>query len=83
MSRCRPVCLGAEDAVELAELLEFMADWIEHNSHRADRALIPLVSWFSGYDAAGLRADLARFAFALGGSNPALVYGPDEQGDDR
>jgi len=77
-ARCRPICLPAEDAVELAELLEFLADWIEHNTARAERALIPFVSWGSGYDVAGLRADLARFAFLLGGSNPTLVFGHDE-----
>lgn len=79
--RCRPICVPAEDAVELAELLEFLANWIEHTS-RAGRALIPFVSWGSGYDAAGLRADLARFAFLLGGSNPTLVFGHDQNEED-
>lgn len=83
-ARCRPVHLEAEDAVELAELLEFLADWIAHNAGRADRCLIPLVSWSSGYTAADLAADLRRFAFLLGGSDPRLVYGPDpEEGDER
>ncbi len=79
----RPVCLQAEDAVELAELCEFLADWIEHNTKRADRALIPFVSWFSCYDAAGLQADLRRFAFLLGGSNPTLVFGHDHNEEDE
>lgn len=76
----RPVRLQAEDAVELAELCEFLADWIEHNHTRAGRALPPFVSWCSGYDAAELRADLRRFAFLLGGTNPRLVFG--DEGDD-
>lgn len=80
--RCRPICLSAEDAVELAELLEFLADWIEHNTARADRALIPFVSWGSGYDAADLRADLARFAFLLGGTRSTLVFAHDENKED-
>lgn len=78
----RAVCLQAEDAVELAELCEFLADWIEHNHTRADRALIPFVSECSGYDTAELRADLRRFAFLLGGTNPRLIFG-DEEDDDR
>lgn len=80
----RAVQLRAEDAVELTELLAFMADWIEHNTARADRSLIPFVSWFSGYRPAELAADCRRFAFLLGGVDPRLVYGPpEEEGDPR
>lgn len=76
----RPICLQAEDAVEFAELCEFLADWIAHDHQRADRSLTPFVAC-AGYDVGELQADLRRFAFLLGGTNPRLVVG--DEGADR
>lgn len=75
------VCLAAEDATELAELLEFVADFIDHDLKRAGEALRAFVT-SRGYDAASLKADLHRFAFLLGGSSARLVFG-DRQGDEE
>lgn len=67
------VRLRAEDAVELAELLEFLIDWIEDNYERASRALNLFTAW--GYDIDELRGDLARFVFLLGGDGERFVFG--------
>lgn len=67
------VRLSADDAMELAELLEFLDDWIEFHRTRADRSL-KLFSAY-GYDIDELRADLARFAFLLGGDGERFVSG--------
>lgn len=78
--RVSPVSLAAEDAVELAELLEFLANWIGEDRTQLDRSLIRFVGC-PGYDAAELQADLRRFAFLLGGCDPRLVFGDDEERD--
>lgn len=62
---CAPVHLDAVDATELAELLEFFVGWLDSQP---------------GLDADGfgveeLRADLARFAFLLGGDGDRLAPG--------
>ena len=59
------VRLNASDAEALVELLEFLAEWIEFHYTRTDRSL----QLFSAYsaDIDELRADLVRFAVALGG----------------
>ena len=66
----RPLSLGAEDAVELAELLEFLHDWIDYSSD----ALAEWLSRFTGvgYELTELAADLARFAFLLGGDGERM-----------
>ena len=67
----RPVSLNAEDAVELGELLEFLHDW-------SDYAPDSLAEWLlrftggAGYHISKLRADLARFAFLLGGDGERM-----------
>jgi len=61
------VSLDTTDA-ELAELLQFIGDW-----PAADRGQLSVsLRRFTGsqvYDPGTLRADLARFAFLLGGSD--------------
>ncbi len=68
-----PVKLAAADAWELAELLEFLREWLESHHSRAGRDL-RLFSGY-GYDIDELRADLARFAFLLGGDPTAFIGG--------
>lgn len=70
-----PVTLRADDALELAELLEFLSDWIEDNYERASRPLNLFTAW--GYDIDELRRDLARFAFLVGGNGERFVFGND------
>lgn len=61
------VCLTVEDAVELAELLEFVGDWLK------DAAVERSLEGFGGGGSAGvLRADLGRFVFLLGGTGAGI-----------
>jgi hypothetical protein len=65
--------LGDDDVVELAELLEFLHDWIDS----APEALSPWLGHFSagGYTLDELGADLGRFVFLLGGDGSRFVHG--------
>jgi hypothetical protein len=57
------VRLTVDDAVELAELLEFVRDWLD-GSDAGDS-----LGWFAGDQAAPLlRSDLSKFVFLLGGT---------------
>jgi hypothetical protein len=58
--------LDAGDAAELAELLGFLADWLDGGDRPQLAASLHRFIGTSGYDLDGLRADLARFAFLLG-----------------
>ena len=69
--------LDVSDAIELAEILEFLSDWLE--SDRADRAASLarfVVSEAFGLDS--LRDDFARFRFLLGVTDGEGVFTPDE-----
>lgn len=67
------VTVAADDAVELGEMLEFLAAWVDY----APDALGEWLARFTGggYELGELRADLARFAFLLGGDGDRFVYG--------
>jgi hypothetical protein len=66
-----PVCLDPLDALELGELLEALYDWIGVAIDLAGDGLDG--PSFATLD--GLRADLARFAFLLGGDGERFVHG--------
>lgn len=53
------VTIPADDAAELAEILDFVCEWLDHDRPR----LSPLLDRFSAYftTIAGLRDDLRRF----------------------
>jgi hypothetical protein len=60
------VTIELSDAVELAELLTFLADWFTSNQRQT---LADILSAHVGHDALGsdeLAADLHRFVFLLG-----------------
>jgi hypothetical protein len=59
------------DAFELAEMLEFLRHLL---AAEAD-ALGPALERFAGYPLGQLRADLARFAFLLGGDPTMFIEG--------
>jgi hypothetical protein len=61
------------DALELGELLEFVRDFltVEH------AVLAPALERFAGYPLGELRADLARFAFLLGGEGAGFIEGDE------
>jgi hypothetical protein len=69
--------VDVSDAIELAEILEFLSDWLE--SDRA--ALAASLARFVGSEAFGLdslRDDIARFRFLLGVTDGEGVFTPDE-----
>ena len=76
MSDHTTVTLDAADAVELAELLEFLNDWLHH--HRDVAASYQRVHRSGCCTLDELRADLARFAFLLGGDGRYLDDEDDE-----
>ena len=67
--------LELSDAVELGELLTFLADWL---SSSQERALADSLNAFVGhgaYDVAELHNDLHRFVFLLGLSDGDQLFG--------
>ncbi len=69
--------MDAGDAIELAELLGFLSDWLE-----SDRdCLTASLTRFTGSPAYGpdsLRGDFARFRFLLGLTDGEGLVVPDE-----
>ncbi len=73
------VTLDMSDAMELEQLLEFLAGWMkaEHD------CLAPSLARYLGVDAEGtgpesLAADFHRFRFLLGATDGEGVFTPDE-----
>ena len=69
------VNLDLSDAVELAELLTFLAGWFTGNQ---SQTLADTLSAYVGHDALGidqLAADLHRFVFLLGLSDGQQLFG--------
>ena len=62
------VTLDAADAVELAELLEFLNDWLDQGDVAASYQRFT----FGICTLNELRSDLARFSFVLGGHGAYL-----------
>lgn len=67
--------LDAGDAVELAELLAFIADWLRQDQGRLELSLLGFVGK-TGYSIDTLHTDLARFRFLLGDDSTSL-FGQD------
>ena len=68
------VRLDASDAAELAELLQFLNDWLAR-----DPGLGASLASFVGHPAYGtaqLRQDLDRFVFLLGSDDGGELFGP-------
>jgi hypothetical protein len=70
------VSLDAADAIELAELLEFLNDWLHHRDVAASYTRFT----FGLCTLDELRADLARFSFLLGGHGHHYLN--DDEEDD-
>jgi hypothetical protein len=69
--------LDVGDAAELAEMLQFLSDWLA-----ADGSLGTSLNRFVGHPAYGisqLRADLDRFTFLLGGSDGQSMFQPGQR----
>ncbi len=68
------VSLDAADAAELAEMLQFLSDWLARDPVRLAASLQEFVG-FPAYGLPQLRADLDRFTFLLGGSDGESLFG--------
>jgi hypothetical protein len=68
------VKLDTADAAELAEMLQFLGQWLDR-----DRPPGRIPAELVGYPAYGLdepHCDLERFVFLLGGSDGGQLFGP-------
>lgn len=77
MTSVPEVKLSTGDAAELAEVLEFLSEWLTCDPGRLAASL----EQFVGHPAYGLdelRADLERLVFLLGGSDGQALFGHDE-----
>jgi hypothetical protein len=67
--------LNHGDAVELAELLTFLADWLsDSQQHTLSDSLATFVG-HPAYDIDSLRRDLHRFVFLLGLNDGEELFG--------
>jgi hypothetical protein len=69
--------LDVGDAIELAELLQFLSNWLESDHDNLAASL----ARFVGSTACGpgsLREDFARFRFLLGVTDGEGLFTPDE-----
>jgi hypothetical protein len=69
------ISVDALDAIELAELLQFLAGWISSDPARLESSLLAYVG-HPAYGPAQLQQDLHRFAFLLGGNDGEPLFGP-------
>lgn len=68
--------LDLGDARELAELLEFLRDWLTADHDALDASLTRFVAT-PGYTLNQLRGDLDRFTFLLGGNDGEALFEPE------
>ena len=70
--------LAPADAAALAEMLQFLSDWLARDHHHLET---PLRASPAGraYRTQQLRDDLARFIFLLGGSDGEPLFDPERQ----
>jgi hypothetical protein len=73
------VRLDAADAAELAEMLQFLSEWLARDPARLSASLEQFVG-HPAYGTAQLRQDLDRFTFLLGGDDGESLFGPDAAG---
>jgi hypothetical protein len=70
------ISLDTVDAAELAELLQFLSQWLSRDPDRLGASLEAFVG-HPAYGTAQLRQDLDRFTFLLGGDDGESLFGPD------
>lgn len=68
------VRLHPSDAAELAELLQFLGDWIATDRDHLDASLARFVG-NHGYDLSQLCTDIGRFVFLLGADDGEQLFG--------
>jgi len=69
------VRLNAADVAELAEMLQFLSEWLDRDPRRLSASLAQFVG-HPAYGITQLREDLERFTFLLGGSDGEQLFGP-------
>jgi hypothetical protein len=69
--------LNAEDAIELAGMLQLLGDWMEHDHDILATSQARFVGT-PDYGPASLREDFARFRFLLGMTDGEGLFTPDE-----
>lgn len=68
--------LHPSDAAELAELLQFLDDWLAADRDHLDASLARLVG-NRGYDLSQLRTDIGRIVFLLGADDGERLFGSE------
>jgi hypothetical protein len=68
------VKLDVTDAAELAEMLQFLGQWLGRDPARLGASLEDFVG-HPAYGITQLRGDLERFVFLLGGSDGESLFG--------
>jgi len=68
------VKLDVIDAAELAEMLQFLSQWLGRDPARLGASLEDFVG-HPAYGITQLRGDLERFVFLLGGSDGESLFG--------
>ncbi|MBV8993865.1 MAG: hypothetical protein JO287_09225 [Pseudonocardiales bacterium] len=66
--------LHPADTAELAELLQFLDDWLASGDDRIHQSLAQFVG-HPAYGISQLRSDLSRLAFLLGAGNSGQLFG--------
>lgn len=69
------ISLDSADAVELAELLQFLDDWLATSSGPVNQSLTRFVGC-EAYGVGTLGDDIARFIFLLGESDGEGLFSP-------
>lgn len=70
--------LDVADAIELAELLEFLGNWLDSDHDNLAVSLARFIG-STAYGLASLREDFARFRFLLGVTDGEGLFAPDGQ----
>ncbi|WP_425558568.1 hypothetical protein [Catenulispora subtropica] len=71
--------IAAEDAIEFAEMLEFLRDWLGGQDSELLAASLRRFVGTDGYDLAELRDGLACFTLLLDGSDGAELFDPEHR----
>jgi hypothetical protein len=75
MTTMPDVNLELSDAVELAELLTFLADWLSGSQRQTLTGSLTAFVGHPAYDVDNLAADLHRFVFLLGLNDGEQLFG--------
>lgn len=72
------ISLEAADAIELAELLQLIDDWLQSDADNLTASLTRFIG-SPAYGPGELRGDFARFRFLLGITDGEGLFSPGEQ----